>query len=129
MLLSRTGKVLLLNEPVSGRFGLPRLFAKLCSHAADWGWNGEDEFTIVCFNKRHTICKILHVDETGVDCTSRILHQGTFKVFLDEGLIPRALTRYELERLLLDGTLEGPLQHGNVAKKLESFFSSQSKVA
>ena len=110
-ILSATGKIIMVQEPVSGRFGLQKLLAKLSSNAYGVNWNGSDEISLVTFNKKRTICKILHVDDTGVDCTTRILNHGNFKVLLDEGLIPRRLTREALERLIIDGTLEGEYQN------------------
>ena len=100
-ILSATGKIIMVQEPVSGRFGLQKLLAKLSSNAYGVNWNGSDEISLVTFNKKRTICKILHVDDTGVDCTTRILNHGNFKVLLDEGLIPRRLTREALERLIV----------------------------
>lgn len=64
------------------------------------GWNGSEEITVVTFNKRRTLCKILHADEWGVDCTTRILSSGTFKVMLETGSLPEAMTRETLEALL-----------------------------
>ena len=116
-ILSATGKIIMVQEPVSGRFGLQKLLAKLSSNAYGVNWNGSDEISLVTFNKKHTICKILHVDDTGVDCTTRILNHGNFKVLLDEGLIPRRLTREALERLIIDGTLEGEYQN-EISKQL-----------
>lgn len=103
-ILSGTGKIYMVREPVCGRFGIHRLLAMLSSNSLNVHWNGIDEVTIVTFNKRKTICKVLHIDPYGVDCTSRILNSGRFQVMLDEDLIPIHLTRDELEQLLLDGT-------------------------
>ena len=116
-ILSATGKIIMVQEPVSGRFGLQKLLAKLSSNAYGVNWNGSDEISLVTFNKKRTICKILHVDDTGVDCTTRILNHGNFKVLLDEGLIPRRLTREALERLIIDGTLEAEYQN-EISKQL-----------
>lgn len=116
-ILSATGKIIMVQEPVSGRFGLQKLLAKLSSNPYGVNWNGCDEISLVTFNKKRTICKILHVDDTGVDCTTRILNHGNFKVLLDEGLIPRRLTREALERLIIDGTLEGEYQN-EISKQL-----------
>ena len=73
-ILSGTGKIYMVREPVCGRFGIHRLLAMLSSNSLNVHWNGIDEVTIVTFNKRKTICKILHIDPYGVDCTSRILN-------------------------------------------------------
>ena len=62
-ILSATGKIIMVQEPVSGRFGLQKLLAKLSSNAYGVNWNGSDEISLVTFNKKRTICKILHVDD------------------------------------------------------------------
>jgi len=104
-ILSSTGKIILVREAVSGRFGIHRLLAMLSSNTLNVNWNGIEEISIITFNSRKTICKILHVDEYGIDCTTRILNKGTFKIILAEDLIPIHLTRQELEELLRDGTV------------------------
>ena len=86
----------MVREPVCGRFGIHRLLAMLSSNSLNVHWNGIDEVTIVTFNKRKTVCKILDIDPYGDDCTSRILNSGRFQVMLDEDFIPIHLTRDEL---------------------------------
>ena len=88
-LIPSTGSVYLCREPVCGRFGIHRLLAMLTTRELRVGWDGSA-----------TICKILHVDAYGVDCTTRILNSGRFKVMLDEGSLPERLGREELEDLL-----------------------------
>lgn len=104
-ILSSSGKIILVREPVCGRFGIHRLMAMLSSGALHVGWNGIEEISVITFNKRRTICKITHVDEWGVDCTTRILNSGVFQVMLEEGRLPVHLTRDELESLLRNGTV------------------------
>ncbi len=58
-ILSGTGKIYMVREPVCGRFGIHRLLAMLSSNSLNVHWNGIDEVTIVTFNKRKTICKVL----------------------------------------------------------------------
>ena len=89
-ILSATGKIIMVQEPVSGRIGLQKLLAKLSRNAYGVNWNGSVELSLVTFNNKRTICKILHFDDTGVDGPTRILIHGNFKVLLDEGLIPRS---------------------------------------
>ena len=60
-ILSTSGKIIMVKEPVCGRFGIHRLLAMLSSVALNVRWNGTEEMTIVTFNKRRTICKILHI--------------------------------------------------------------------
>lgn len=55
-ILSGTGKIYMVREPVCGRFGIHRLLAMLSSNSLNVHWNGIDEVTIVTFNKRKTIC-------------------------------------------------------------------------
>ena len=117
-LLPKTGKIYLVREPVCGRFGLPRMIAKLSSNDFKVGWNGTDEITVVTFNRKCTTCKIVHMDATGADLTSRVLYHGKFKIMLEQGLIPRTMSRADLERLIVDGTLEGEYQHAQSAGML-----------
>lgn len=110
-LLSSTGKIFLVLEPVSGRFGIPRLLAKLSSNAFNLKWDGEEEITIITTNRKRSCLKIFHIDAVGCDLTSRVLNHGTFKVLFEENCIPKAITRSTLERLFTDGTIEGDYQN------------------
>ncbi len=103
-ILSSTGKILMVREPVCGRFGIHKLMAMLSSGTLNVKWNGTDELSIVTFNKRRSICKVIHVDSDGVDCTTRILNIGVFKVIFEEDSLPIHLTRGELEELLRKGS-------------------------
>ncbi|SFS40607.1 hypothetical protein SAMN02910357_00581 [Succinivibrio dextrinosolvens] len=58
-ILSSTGKIVLIKEPVSGRFGMPRLMAKLASNSLKDNWDGESEITIITFNGKRSIAKVL----------------------------------------------------------------------
>ena len=58
-ILSQTGKIILVRQPVNGRFGIHRLMAMLSSNQFGVSWNGTEEITIVTFNAKRTICKIL----------------------------------------------------------------------
>ena len=58
-ILSSTGKIVMVKEPVCGRFGIHRLMAMLTSNSLKVSWNGIDEITVVTFNKRRTACKLL----------------------------------------------------------------------
>ena len=51
-ILSSTGKIVMVKEPVCGRFGIHRLMAMLTSNSLKISWNGIDEITVVTFNKR-----------------------------------------------------------------------------
>ncbi|MGN0903354.1 MAG: hypothetical protein ACI4M9_08705 [Succinivibrio sp.] len=107
-ILSETGKIVMVRHPVCGRFGIPRLLSMLSSRQLDVCWDGVEEISIVLFNARRTMCKILHVDRFGVDVTNRILNTGRFKVYLEElenEAVPVILRRSELETLLREGTL------------------------
>lgn len=106
-ILSGTGRIVLVREPVCGRFGLPRLLAKVSANAYHTNWRGIEEISVVVFNRKLTIAKILHVDRYGVDLTSRQLNHGRFKVMLEEGLLPKNLGRAELESMLNGEELPG----------------------
>jgi hypothetical protein len=115
-ILSGTGRIVLVREPVSGRFGLPRLLAKVSANAFRTNWHGTEEISVIVFNRKMTIAKILHVDQYGVDLTSRQLNQGRFKIMLEEGLLPKSLNREELERLLNGEELAGMSKESNAEK-------------
>ena len=58
-ILSGTGRIYMVREQVCGRFGMHRLLAMISSNSLGVKWNGINEITVVTFNKRKTICKIL----------------------------------------------------------------------
>lgn len=103
-ILSSTGKIYIVLKPVSGRFGIPRLMSELSSKRLKVPWDGREEITVVTFNTRRSLCSVLHVDSRGTDHTRRMLEHGTFDVFLEDGLLPAALTREQLEKLLDTGS-------------------------
>lgn len=105
----------MVREPICGRFGIHRLLAMLSSGVLNVKWNGLDEITVITFNKKRTLCKILHVDEYGVDCTSRILNTGIFQVVFSDNAIPVHLSRDELEVMLKHGTLPEKYKHKEAA--------------
>ena len=104
-ILSQSGKIILVRQPVSGRFGIHRLMAMLSSNQLGVGWTGTEEISVVTFNAKRTICKILHIDAYGTDCTTRILNYGKFRTLLQDDLLPVHLRRNELELLLNGGEL------------------------
>ena len=122
-ILSATGRIVMVLSPINGRWGMHKLMAKLSTNEFGINWDPTKEITLVTFNRKRTLCKVLHVDQTGVDCTSRILNQGRFKIMLDENLVPRSLNREQLERLLTDGTISGEYQHAVSKFLLESHLS------
>ena len=103
-ILPKDGRIIMILEPVSGRFGVHKLMAQLSSNALGTNWNGIEPITMVTFNKNRTRCKIISVDSHGVTYCVRILNVGTFDVTLAEGLSPRGINRTVLERLMLDGS-------------------------
>lgn len=109
-LLSTSGDIFLIKEPVCGRYGMHKLRACLTAGTLGVKWNCIDEITVVTFNKAKTICSILHIDSCGWERTTRRLKRGRYDVILSQGLIPGLLTRQMLERLLSDGTQSGPLR-------------------
>lgn len=115
-----TGKIYLIKEPVCGRFGIQRLLAMLSQQAFGVAWDGTEEITIVTFNKRRTRCNILHCDFAGIDRTVRQLNSGTFKVLLQDGELPDRISKEDLRRLLLDGTIDGDFVHADVEHYLKN---------
>lgn len=103
-ILSSTGKIYVIRTPVCGRFGIYRLLAKLTSGDFGVSWDGVSEITIVTFNKRRSMCNILHIDQYGTDKLIRKLNEGVYKIYLEEGLIHQRLSREALEEMLTYGT-------------------------
>ena len=58
-ILSSTGKILLVREPVCGRFGIHKLMAMISSGSIGVKWNGLDEISVITFNRKRSICKVL----------------------------------------------------------------------
>lgn len=114
-ILSDTGRIYMVREPICGRFGIHRLLAMLSSGALNVRWNGIDEITVISFNKKRSLCKLLHIDEYGVDCTSRILNTGIFQVVFSDNSIPVHLTREELENILKHGSIPDRFNHTKAA--------------
>ena len=85
-ILSSTGKIYVIRTPVCGRFGMYRLLAKLTSGDFGVSWDGVSEITIVTFNKRRSMCNILHIDQYGTDKLIRKLNEGVYKIYLEETL-------------------------------------------
>ena len=41
------GKILIARQPVSGRFGIPRLIANLSANAAKYDWDGVEAINVL----------------------------------------------------------------------------------
>ena len=98
-ILSGTGKIYMVREPVCGRFGIHRLLAMLSSNSLNVHWNGIDEVTIVTFNKRKTICKILHIDQVRLP-DSKII-DDFYTVTIPNGAMICALTSDLLDSIVI----------------------------
>ena len=58
--------------------------------------------------------KLFHIDDQGYSLTTRINYDGRFEIlFSNDG--PKTITRSELQRLILDGTIEGEWHHPRLA--------------
>ena len=108
-LLSSTGRIYLLKEPVCGRWGMFRLHS--CLSVEPLGLSGTVTRKLhLLLSTKAVRTSIFHYDMCGMERTVRRLRKGTFKVILDAGRTPGELTREQLERLLCDGTVSGPLR-------------------
>lgn len=99
-ILPKEGRIVMVLEPVNGRFGVHKMMAQLSTNSHGVNWDGEEVITVITFNRRRTRCKILTCDKYGVTYSVRILHTGLFSVKLEEGLIPRNISRTQLEELM-----------------------------
>lgn len=105
MLLPKDGKIVLIHEPVSARYGAPRMLDLLYSNYFDFYWNGVEQLTIITFNESLSICKIFNIDAYGHTCATRRLKKGRFRQMLFEGRLPTTISRRALEKLLTEGTI------------------------
>lgn len=106
--LLASGRIYLIRQPVSGRTGIVKLWNMLCAGTLGVKFDVEspEEIWVLMVNRRRNRLRILHVDTWGYELTTRINFDGRFDVIFNEGG-PQNITRGELRRLVLDGTVEG----------------------
>ena len=104
-ILPENAPICVINEPVSGRKGIPGLMAMLYGGEFDVNWDQFSPITIVTFNASLTLCKLLIIDVFGVSCMTRKLTGAKFKNTLKRGLLPLYIRRSDLEHLLATGTI------------------------
>lgn len=114
--LLATGKIYLIRKPIDGRLGALKLWnlATSGSLGIDVDIISGEEVWIVMASNRASRLRIFHIDDQGYSLTTRINYDGRFDVlFSEDG--PKTLTRSELQRLILDGTVEGDWHHPRLA--------------
>lgn len=120
--LLRSGKIYLVKTPVKGNAGINLLFSLVVGGTLGISMTDQEEKYVIFFNKKRTRCRILHIDNAGVTLMIRRLFSKKFQVKLDSGS-NQVLTREQLRRLLLDGTVEGDWQ-----SEFKHFCFQQSQV-
>ncbi|MCI6905646.1 MAG: IS66 family insertion sequence element accessory protein TnpB [Succinatimonas sp.] len=103
-ILPSEGRIVMVKEPVSGRFGVHKLMAHLTMNTYGTAWDGDETITLVTFNKKRTRMKILTADRFGITYSVRILNAGTFKVILGDELLCEHINKKTLENLIRYGT-------------------------
>lgn len=112
------GTIVLLDTPVPGYYGIHRFRALLESGGLGVTYSGTEELWICALNRPGNRLRIFHVDEFGYSLTTRILYTGSFVMALKQARQGQIqLTRAQLRRLCLDGTLEGPYANPYVARR------------
>ena len=53
-ILPSEGRIVMVKEPVSGRFGVHKLMAHLTMNTYGTAWDGDETITLVTFNKKRT---------------------------------------------------------------------------
>lgn len=96
-------KIFIINKPVNGRFGIPRLWALLSSNKLDLLWDGGEPITVIFFTQNLRLCKVLSVDDYGVTCSTRKLRTGRFKYILHHNIMPTKIKKSELIELFNSG--------------------------
>lgn len=111
------GTIVLLDTPLPGYYGIHRFRALLESGNLGVSYHGAEELWICALNRMGNRLRIFHVDEFGYSLTTRILYTGSFVMALKEASAGKiTLTREQLRRLCIDGTLSGPYANPYVAK-------------
>ena len=106
MFIPQGCRLLLVKEPVSGRFGIPKLIAQLSYNKYNINWDGFSPIAVVFFNKRRSIGKLLIIDKNGASLLTRILNIGKFQIEFNDKGIPQNLTKSMLESLFLTGKID-----------------------
>lgn len=121
--LFAAGTIVLVRQPISGRYGILRMWNMLASGTlgVKYDLRAGKELWVITVNRRRTRLRILHVDSFGYELITRINYAGKFKVLFDDVEAPMALTRGQLRRLMLDGTTEGDWQSIELQLKPDLF--------
>ncbi len=129
------GKIFIVTNPIFGRAGIPKLMSTFNLLEKTDDWSGYEEVRVVCFSKDYKTMKIIHVDEYGVDLTTRRLHKGKFNLgFINQmnlnSLSLSKLTEEEFLQLFLDGTYKTKFNHMQNFNYIEGLkASAQTQVA
>ena len=68
-------RIIVIKEPVPGIWGIHRLYGQV---KEKFNPQSDEELYVVFYNKSYTRLKLMHVDATGYDLTTRILFSGKF---------------------------------------------------
>lgn len=105
-----SGDIYLIKRPVPGNIGIHVLFNKAVS--GDFGFKYDlehpREIWVVTLNKRRRRLSILHIDDWGYEQIVRYLFSNSpFSMFFENDADFVKLTRGQLRRLVIDGSVEG----------------------
>ncbi len=105
-----SGDIYLIKHPVPGNVGIHGLFNKVASGEFGFEFNLEKprEIWVVTLNKRRRRLSILHIDDWGYEQIIRYLFSSSpISLFFDNDADFVKLTRGQLRRLVIDGSVEG----------------------
>ena len=100
-MLSFKKRIIVVREPISGLLGIHSLYGLVKSKIA---FTQGESLYVVFFTKNHRRLKVLHIDASGVDLTTRFLFKGIFMSDTSNDDY-REINIEALQRLLFDGTL------------------------
>ena len=123
--LFSTGKIYLIKQPINGNSGVPSLYARLLN--GSFGIEiTDDEYYAIFSNSSRKLLIIVYKNEAGVGVFKWRLFSGKFKILIDGNQNePSKITRSQLKRLIMDGTIEGEWQ-SNYQK--EQFLKNNNKI-
>ena len=115
-------RIIVIKEPVPGIWGIHRLYGQV---KEKFNPQSDEELYVVFYNKSYTRLKLMHVDATGYDLTTRILFSGKFSTDGKSDNLEN-LTEKDLIRLFIDGSLPNTSYQNPLSKIYLTLLSNSA---
>ena len=117
-------RIIVIKEPVPGIWGIHRLYV-YGQVKEKFNPQSDEELYVVFYNKSYTRLKLMHVDATGYDLTTRILFSGKFSTDGKPDNLEN-LTEKDLRRLFIDGSLPNTSYQNPLSKIYLTLLSNSA---